>query len=140
MRVLLFALSLLLCSSVLGQTNSVKPVQNKVPQKVNAVSGSQTYELYPTENMWNFLKLNTVTGQIWVVQYSVQSTNTQIQVPLSQTDLLWKDEAHVNGRFKLYPTENMWTFILLDQINGNVWQVQWSTDPNNMGLMKIKER
>lgn len=30
-----------------------------------------TYKLYPTQNMWNFLKLNTSTGQISIVQFTV---------------------------------------------------------------------
>jgi len=31
--------------------------------------------------------------------------------------------------FRLFPTENMWTFILLDQFDGRVWQVQCSVTP-----------
>ena len=31
-------------------------------------------------------------------------------------------------RFKLYPTQNIYTFLLLDTINGRTWQVQWSLD------------
>ena len=30
--------------------------------------------------------------------------------------------------FKLFPTTNMWTFIMLDEVDGRTWQVQWSTD------------
>jgi len=33
-----------------------------------------------------------------------------------------------NGRFKLYPTENMYNFIMVDVIDGRTWQVQWNTD------------
>ena len=32
-----------------------------------------------------------------------------------------------NGRFKLYPTDNMYNFIMVDVINGNTYQVQWNT-------------
>ena len=32
-----------------------------------------------------------------------------------------------NGRFKLYPTDNNYNFIMVDVINGNTYQVQWST-------------
>ncbi|MEI6662551.1 MAG: hypothetical protein WCL01_10525 [Comamonadaceae bacterium] len=32
------------------------------------------------------------------------------------------------GRFTLYPTRNMYNFILLDQDVGRTWQIQWSTD------------
>ena len=32
-----------------------------------------------------------------------------------------------NGRFKLYPTDNNYNFIMVDVINGFTYQVQWST-------------
>ena len=32
-----------------------------------------------------------------------------------------------NGRFKLYPTDNMYNFIMVDVVNGNTYQVQWNT-------------
>ena len=32
-----------------------------------------------------------------------------------------------NGRFKLYPTNNSYNFIMVDVIDGRSWQVQWST-------------
>lgn len=43
-----------------------------------------------------------------------------------------------NGRFKLVPTTNMWNFLLLDQIDGDVWQVQWSQEPKNRIVIKIE--
>ena len=33
-----------------------------------------------------------------------------------------------NGRFKLYPTENIKNFIMVDVIDGRTWQVQWHID------------
>ena len=33
-----------------------------------------------------------------------------------------------NGRFKLYPTDNMYNFIMVDVIDGRTWQVQWNID------------
>ena len=35
-----------------------------------------------------------------------------------------------NGRFKLYPTGNMYNYIMVDVIDGRAWQVQWSTKKN----------
>ena len=35
-----------------------------------------------------------------------------------------------NGRFKLYPTGNMYNFIMVDVINGRTWQVQWNNSEN----------
>ncbi len=36
-----------------------------------------------------------------------------------------------NGRFKLYPTGNMFNFIMVDVIDGRTWQVQWNVDEEN---------
>ena len=35
------------------------------------------------------------------------------------------DEAK-NRRYELYPTTNMWTFLMIDQMNGNTYHIQWS--------------
>ena len=43
--------------------------------------------------------------------------------------LEWSSIAK-NGRFKLYPTGNMYNFIMVDVIDGRTWQVQWNTDEN----------
>jgi hypothetical protein len=46
-------------------------------------------------------------------------------------------EKEMNGRFTLYPTENIYNFILLDQIDGNVFQVQWSMEERYRGVVLI---
>ena len=46
-------------------------------------------------------------------------------------------EIERNGRFFLYPTQNMYNFILLDQIDGRTWQVQWSTEKSQRGTWAI---
>lgn len=94
------------------------------------------YKLFPTQNMWTFIKLNTRNGEMWQVQYDVQGDNRG-EVYLNFTPLVFKDKEK-NGRFTLYPTQNMWTFILLDQIDGRMWQVQWSQKAKNRGIMPIE--
>jgi hypothetical protein len=83
------------------------------------------YRLFPTRNMWTFIKLNTRNGQMWQVQYD--TGENQFEVPLSLTTRVSKEDEK-NGRFFLYPTQNIYNFILLDQLDGRVWQVQWSTE------------
>ena len=56
---------------------------------------------------------------------------------LSSETLVTTDKE-VNDRFTLYPTQNMYTFILLDQLDGKTWQVQWSTEASNRGIMPIE--
>lgn len=93
------------------------------------------YKLYPTENMWTFLELETFTGKIWQVQYSV--SGDRFKVPVNSADLSfdYTGDLQYAGRFELYSTQNMYNFLLLDRENGQVWQVQWSIDPDNRGLV-----
>jgi len=95
-----------------------------------------TYRLFPTQNIWTFIKLNTRNGQIWQIQFGMEKEN-RVVINLHAEPLVSKDKE-VNDRFTLYPTQNMYTFILLDQIDGKTWQMQWSTDPNNRGIMPIE--
>tara|TARA_B110000902_G_scaffold202997_1_gene230645 strand:- start:316 stop:900 length:585 start_codon:yes stop_codon:yes gene_type:complete len=46
-------------------------------------------------------------------------------------------EIERNGRFFLYPTTNIYNFILLDQIDGRTWQVQWNIDKDKRGTWVI---
>ena len=89
-----------------------------------------TYRLFPTTNMWIFIKLNTADGRMWLVQYSTKSGD-QLEIPLSRIERAEESEKK-DGRFTLYATQNMYNFILLDQIDGRVWQVQWSTEGDNL--------
>ncbi len=94
------------------------------------------FRLYPTTNMWTFLKLDTRSGIITHIQYSVDNENNQMEYPLNSEPLV--DESQQKpGRFYLYPTRNMYNFILLDQISGKCWQVQWSTERNSRGIWRI---
>jgi hypothetical protein len=37
----------------------------------------------------------------------------------------------------LYPTDNMWNFLMLDQDSGRIWQAQFSIDDENRGIFPI---
>ncbi|MCH5294061.1 MAG: hypothetical protein J1E07_10050 [Treponema sp.] len=120
---LLFAVS---CTEVLPST----PTQNS----------DVRYCLFPTKNMWTFLKLDTMTGQIWQVQFSTTGDDYRFETILSSvniTDVL-KIEKKL-GRFTLYPTENMYNFVMLDQINGYTYQVQWNGDKENRFVVPISD-
>ena len=93
------------------------------------------YELFPTENIWTFLKLNTSDGRIAIVQFDVNSTN-RMEVDLNTTPFVEEYNAQ-NGRFTLYPSKNTYNFILLDQIDGRVWQVQWSFEKDKRLVFPI---
>lgn len=93
------------------------------------------YRLFPTENMWTFIKLNTRNGKMWQVQFDIKGDN-RFETYLNLFSLVTQTKEE-NGRFTLYPTQNMYNFILLDQIDGKIWQVQWSTEPENRVIIPI---
>lgn len=107
MKKLILGLFLSLFASIsFGQTESQSMIMNDTVH---------VYKLYPTKNMWTFIKLNTSNGQIWQVQFSINGKGKRGEQPLSFSCLAHGSDA-VNGRFELYPTENIYNFILLDQI------------------------
>ncbi len=93
------------------------------------------YRLFPTQNMWTFIKLNTRNGRMWQVQFDVQENN-RFETYLNILPLASK-EKEIDDRFTLYPTENIHTFILLDQIDGRIWQTQWSMEPDYRWVLPI---
>jgi hypothetical protein len=95
-----------------------------------------TYRIYPTQNVWTFIKLNTRNGQMWQVQFNMSRDKRFVSNLSSQT--LVSSENEINDRFALFPTQNIYTFILLDQVDGKTWQVQWSIDQNDRGIMSIE--
>lgn len=108
---------------------------NTVQQKL--VSENTIYQLFPTQNFWTFIKLDTRNGKMWQVHFTVSDDGLQGEFILNILPLVTKDKE-VNGRFTLYPTENIYNFLLLDQIDGKVYQVQWSMESKNRGVIPIE--
>ncbi|WP_289202817.1 hypothetical protein [Bacteroides acidifaciens] len=71
--------------------------------------------------------MDTRTGRIEQVQWSLD-TDKEGSVSINNEDLSWSS----GSLFELYPTQNMYQFLLLDKTNGRAWHVQWG--------MKDKER
>jgi hypothetical protein len=133
MKTVLFTLTIVLFTNVsFGQTQT-NPT-NTVQQK--KVSDNSIYQLFPTKNYWTFIKLDTRNGKMWQVQFSVADDKNTGELILNSLSLVDKEED-INGRFTLYPTENMYNFLLLDQISGIVVQVQWSLDAKKRGLVSV---
>jgi hypothetical protein len=97
-----------------------------------------TFKLYPTSNRWNFLKLNTATGVITIVQYSIDEEDKTFEYSLNEKSLIPIGDHPSPGRFELTPTQNIWNFILLDQVSGATYQVQWSFEEKNRFVIPIK--
>ena len=86
---------------------------------------SAPYSLFSTQNIYTFLKLDTRAGRIWQVQWG--DSDHRFETPLNLKPLASKGSP---GRFTLYPTGNVYTFMLLDQETGDTWYVQWGKPEN----------
>ena len=104
----------------------VTPINSDVPTNIIATikPSEPNFVLYPTSNMYNFIKLDTRSGEMRMVQWSTESKK-EFEYTLSRRKLAYTDTP---GRFKLHPTDNQWTFLLLDTVDGSVYHVQWSFD------------
>lgn len=96
------------------------------------------YRLFPTKNNWTFIKLDTATGQMWQVQYSVNDDDSpRMEYELNPDILLRNWQEPICGRYTLYETKNMFNFILLDTIDGFLWQVQWNIEKEYRAIFRI---
>ena len=98
------------------------------------------FRLYPTSNRFTYLRLNTTNGFIDIVQYSTADDNRMIY-PLSVYPVVM-DFFNIGtlDRFTIYPTQNVYNFLLLDQVYGNTYQVQWSQDSTMRGVEEIRKK
>ncbi|WP_430900950.1 MULTISPECIES: hypothetical protein [unclassified Paraflavitalea] len=123
-KILLTSFIFLFYISAIAQNTSDVPIQNI------STDSSVVYRLFSTKNMYTFIKLNTRNGQMWQVQWGTE-TKYRFESILSEIPRVNKNDEK-NGRFFLYPTTNIYNFILLDQIDGRTWQVQWGKEGERM--------
>lgn len=93
------------------------------------------YKLYPTTNTYNFIKLDTRTGIMQMVQWSLDGKEGTYA--LNEKSLVndWNDYGC--GSFELYPTQNMYQFILLNKVDGRQWHVQWGFESTKRWIRRI---
>ncbi len=118
-RIILVATLLLFAPHLFAQGLGIEPTQNPdVP-----------YRLFNTKNIYTLLKLDTRDGRIWQVQWGEK--DQRFIEPLNADPLT---STGKQGRFTLYPTNNIYTFILLDQEKGHTWHVQWGNKADRFTL------
>jgi hypothetical protein len=132
MKKLLLSAIIVFSTMVLAAQAQVK---TDVPIQSNPSNENVTYRLFPTQNIWNFIKLDTRNGKMWQVQWSTES-DKRFTTNLSLIPLVNKEDEK-NGRFTLQPTQNSYNFLLIDQLDGRTWQVQWSFDPDKRMVIPI---
>lgn len=136
MKKLIISLTFVLITiTSLAQVKNNESTANSNAQN-NPNYGAVSYRLFQTQNMWTFIKLNTRNGRMWQVQYDVKESN-RFETNLNFVALVTKEEER-NDRFILYPTQNIYTFILLDQLDGRTWQVQWSIESEKRFVIPIE--
>ncbi|MBM3455407.1 MAG: hypothetical protein FJX80_09700 [Bacteroidetes bacterium] len=131
MKTILITILLLLASNfAFSQSTSEVPIQNI------STDSAVTYRLFSTRNMYTFIKLDTRNGRMWQVQWNTKGGKYRFESILSGISRVNENDEK-NGRFFLYPTTNIYNFILLDQIDGRVWQVQWSMEEKDRMVLSI---
>ncbi len=123
-RVLLVCLMALLVASCNNTINTENLSPEQAIQK--ATMDTPRFKMIETDNIHILLKWDTRTGKTWMVQYGLSDTPA-LENLINRSHIITEEESW-NGRFELYPTKNMFNFIMIDTYNGNTYQVQWSTD------------
>ena len=85
--------------------------------------------------------LDTFTGKNWQVQFSTKGTDYMFAAPINYWSKAYPSSSdRWQGRFKMFATQNMWTFIMLDSFTGRLWQVQYDTKSlDNLLCVSINE-
>ena len=56
----------------------------------------------------------------------------------TQTNVVSSTSPDNDIVYRLFPTQNIYNFILLDQLDGRVWQVQWSIEAKTRMVIPIE--
>ena len=83
-----------------------------------------TYQLFPTQNMWTFILLDSYNGRLWQVQYSTQDLDNLFCIPINKYELVSDNE---NCIFSIQPLTSMYQYYLINDRTGDIWKFQWST-------------
>ena len=133
-KVVLFLIVAIITS--LTDANTLANEAASFSNKGNSSEAEPIFKLFSTQNQWIFLKLNTRNGKIWLFQWSLDP-ESRFETVLNSRSFA-STEKEKNGRFTLYSTVNFYNFILVDQVDGRTWQVQWSLDPNEWLIVPIE--
>lgn len=113
-----------LVDSLLAKIDSLLTINNLLLEQIDIdLSSKNRYKLYQTENIYTFLRLDTKTGIIDQVQWSLDDEKEFI-IPINSFDFS-QYYGGGSGSFELYPTKNMYQFLLIYKPLGHVWHVQW---------------
>ena len=122
--------------SLLSQIDTLLMINNQLLEHLEINSSLKgRYKLYQTENIYTLLQLDTKTGMIEQVQWSLDSDN-EGSVSINSDDLTY-GLGYGSGSFELYPTKNMYQFILINKTTGQKWHVQWGMESIKRWIRRI---
>ena len=105
------------------------------PESIVNLIRKARYKMLPTQNNNILLKLDTKRGRIWMVQYRMRDQSA-MEIAIDNFSAV-SESSGWNGRFDMYPTNNMYNFMMIDTETGQVYQVQWSFDENKRFVERI---
>lgn len=122
--------------SILSRVDSLIQVTNMWLEQIELDNSLKNrYKMYQTDNIYTLLQLDTKTGMIEQVQWSLESNN-EGSVTINGEDLT-SGYGYGSNSFELYPTKNMYQFILLDKTTGRKWHVQWGMKAAERWIRRI---
>lgn len=122
--------------SLLSQIDTLIMINNQLLENLDInLSLKNRFKLYQTENIYTFLQLDTKTGRIEQVQWSLDKNN-EGSVTINDEDLT-VGYGFGSNSFELYPTKNMYQFILINKTNGSKWHVQWGMKESERFIRRI---
>ena len=122
--------------SLLSKIDTLFMINNQLLEHLEINSSLKgRYKLYQTDNIYTLLQLDTKTGMIEQVQWSLDSDN-EGSVTINSDDLTY-GYGYGSGSFELYPTKNMYQFILIDKTSGKKWHVQWGMKSSERWIRRI---
>ena len=122
--------------SLLSKIDTLLMMNNQLLEHLEInTSLKERYKLYQTENIYTLLQLDTKTGMIEQIQWSLDSSN-EGSVTINPNNLEY-GYGYGSGSFELYPTKNMYQFILIDKTNGRKWHVQWGMESDKRWIRRI---
>lgn len=144
-RILITFLSFMLLTGAFAQTKKTEAVRDSLLEEIydkvwsielqmKSEELNNRFKLYKTKNIYTFLRLDTATGKIRQFQWSLKS-GEEGYVTINDEDLSFISAK--NGTFELYPTENMYQFLLLDKSMGRMWHVQWGMKSNERWIREM---
>lgn len=122
--------------SLLSKIDTLMVINNQLLNHIDIdLSLKNRYKLYETENIYTLLRLDTKTGMIDQVQWSLDS-DKEGTITINGEDLTYGFGVG-SGSFELYHTKNMYQFILMDKTNGRMWHVQWGFEFKKRWIQRI---